>query len=62
MNHFKDFTDATEKCIRIVDRLEPIPDNAEKYEKLFQIYMKIDSDLIDTSQRLHQILKEMHNN
>jgi len=53
---FKDFEDACESCVKIVDRVNPIEENVEKYEKLFRIYMKIDENLVGPARMLHEIL------
>lgn len=44
---FKDFDDASAVCQNIVGRTEPIPENTEKYAKIFGKYKKISDFLVE---------------
>lgn len=47
MGLFTSYKDSVEKCVRITERMEPIPENVETYEKGFHIYRSIQKALAD---------------
>ena len=44
---FKDFDDAKAKCQKIVGQTKPIPENTQKYARIFEKYKKISSFLTE---------------
>jgi xylulokinase len=56
---FADTLDAAEKCIRVRDVIEPCPETARIYERLFPLYCQIHDNLAQTYGQLTKTLVEL---
>lgn len=55
---FSSFADAVDKCTVVESTYAPIPENAQRYEKMFGLYKGIHDCLAPLHTRLHEILQE----
>ena len=55
MGMFKDYEESVDKCVRVTDRMEPIPENVAIYEKGFQTYRSIQRAMAEV---YHQMAEE----